>query len=168
MEEIKKIYNTTFCDVLTAVTSASPQDLQPHVFVWNEGESSLGATAGSWGGKQTHLGDIAGDSVTHGKHQVGSFSTLTPAVALSQQNMCKMQGLLVSEANSAGVEGGLKSRRVHCASLEKVSGHKNAADALEGHAGVGTQPLPTTRCVTLRTDVSSSSFDINTWLCRLN
>lgn len=106
--------------------------------------------------------------MTQGKHQTGSFSSLTPVVALSQQNVCKMQGLLVSKANSAGVEGGLKSRRVHCMSLGKISRHKNAADALEGHAGVGTHPLPIPRCVTLRTDVSSSSFGINTQLCRLN
>lgn len=39
VEEAKKIRNITFHEVLTAVTSASPELLQPHVFTWSEGES---------------------------------------------------------------------------------------------------------------------------------
>ncbi|NXW90244.1 DUOX2 oxidase, partial [Alopecoenas beccarii] len=38
VEEAQEIRNTTFRDVLIAVTSASPADLQPHVFVWSEGD----------------------------------------------------------------------------------------------------------------------------------
>ncbi|NXJ70681.1 DUOX2 oxidase, partial [Rostratula benghalensis] len=37
-EEIRDIRNTTFRDVLVAVTSASPADLQPSVFVWSNGD----------------------------------------------------------------------------------------------------------------------------------
>lgn len=37
-EEIKEIRNTTFHSVLTAVTYAKSTDLQPHVFIWREGE----------------------------------------------------------------------------------------------------------------------------------
>lgn len=79
---------------------------------------------------------------------------------LRQQNVCKMQGLLVRKASSADVESGLKSRQVHCMSLGKFSRYKNATDALEGHAGVKTWPLPTPHCVVLLMDVSSSSFDM--------
>lgn len=74
--------------------------------------------------------------------------------------MCKVQGLLVGKAGSTDVESGLKSRHVYCTSLGKISEYKNATDALEGRAGIKTWPLPTPRCVTLLTDVSSSSFDI--------
>ncbi|KFP29963.1 Dual oxidase 2, partial [Colius striatus] len=35
-EEIRKIRNTTFHDVLAAVTHADPTDIQPHVFVWSK------------------------------------------------------------------------------------------------------------------------------------
>ncbi|NWU46707.1 DUOX2 oxidase, partial [Dromas ardeola] len=38
VEEIREIRNTTFRDVLAAVTYASPTDLQPHVFVWSKGD----------------------------------------------------------------------------------------------------------------------------------
>uniref|UniRef100_A0A8C3JAD8 NAD(P)H oxidase (H2O2-forming) n=1 Tax=Calidris pygmaea TaxID=425635 RepID=A0A8C3JAD8_9CHAR len=38
VEEIREISNTTFHDVLAAVTNASPTDLQPHVFVWSNGD----------------------------------------------------------------------------------------------------------------------------------
>ncbi|PKK19165.1 dual oxidase 2 [Columba livia] len=38
VEEAKKIRNITFHEVLTAVTSASPKLLQPHVFTWSEGD----------------------------------------------------------------------------------------------------------------------------------
>ncbi|NXV17470.1 DUOX2 oxidase, partial [Cepphus grylle] len=38
VEEIGKIRNTTFRDVLAAVTYANSTDLQPHVFVWNQGD----------------------------------------------------------------------------------------------------------------------------------
>uniref|UniRef100_A0A8D2NES2 NAD(P)H oxidase (H2O2-forming) n=1 Tax=Zonotrichia albicollis TaxID=44394 RepID=A0A8D2NES2_ZONAL len=37
-EEIREIRNTTFHDVLTSVTSAKPTDLQPHVFMWRQGD----------------------------------------------------------------------------------------------------------------------------------
>ncbi|NWR41001.1 DUOX2 oxidase, partial [Regulus satrapa] len=37
-EEIKEIRNTTFHSVLTSVTHAKSTDLQPHVFVWREGD----------------------------------------------------------------------------------------------------------------------------------
>ncbi|KAM4766255.1 dual oxidase 2 isoform 1-T1 [Cyanocitta cristata] len=37
-EEIREIRNTTFHSVLTAVTYAKSTDLQPHVFVWTEGD----------------------------------------------------------------------------------------------------------------------------------
>ncbi|NWV63529.1 DUOX2 oxidase, partial [Malurus elegans] len=37
-EEIREIRNTTFHNVLTAVTYAKPTDLQPHVFIWREGD----------------------------------------------------------------------------------------------------------------------------------
>ncbi|NXN80294.1 DUOX2 oxidase, partial [Bombycilla garrulus] len=37
-EEIREIRNTTFHSVLTSVTSATSTDLQPHVFVWTEGD----------------------------------------------------------------------------------------------------------------------------------
>lgn len=93
-------------------------------------------------------------------HRAGSFSSLTPAMPLRQQNVCKMQGLLVRKASGADVESGLKSRHVHCMSLGKISRYKNVTDALEGHAGVKTWPLPAPCCVTLLTDVFSSSFDI--------
>uniref|UniRef100_A0A663M5H9 NAD(P)H oxidase (H2O2-forming) n=1 Tax=Athene cunicularia TaxID=194338 RepID=A0A663M5H9_ATHCN len=38
VEETREIRNTTFHDVLAAVTYADPTDLQPHVFVWSEGD----------------------------------------------------------------------------------------------------------------------------------
>ncbi|NXV54229.1 DUOX2 oxidase, partial [Uria aalge] len=38
VEEIRKIRNTTFRDVLAAVTYANSTDLQPHVFVWSQGD----------------------------------------------------------------------------------------------------------------------------------
>uniref|UniRef100_A0A8V5HG52 NAD(P)H oxidase (H2O2-forming) n=1 Tax=Melopsittacus undulatus TaxID=13146 RepID=A0A8V5HG52_MELUD len=38
VEETRKIRNTTFHDVLAAVTYADPTDLQPHVFVWSKGD----------------------------------------------------------------------------------------------------------------------------------
>ncbi|NXM10532.1 DUOX2 oxidase, partial [Ploceus nigricollis] len=37
-EEIREIRNTTFHSVLTSVTHAKPTDLQPHVFIWREGD----------------------------------------------------------------------------------------------------------------------------------
>ncbi|NXJ25412.1 DUOX2 oxidase, partial [Dicrurus megarhynchus] len=37
-EEIREIRNTTFHSVLTAVTYARSTDLQPHVFIWREGD----------------------------------------------------------------------------------------------------------------------------------
>uniref|UniRef100_A0A8C5UCB1 NAD(P)H oxidase (H2O2-forming) n=1 Tax=Malurus cyaneus samueli TaxID=2593467 RepID=A0A8C5UCB1_9PASS len=37
-EEIREIRNTTFHKVLTAITYAKPTDLQPHVFIWREGD----------------------------------------------------------------------------------------------------------------------------------
>ncbi|XP_063268433.1 dual oxidase 2 [Prinia subflava] len=37
-EEIREIRNTTFHSILTSVTHAKPTDLQPHVFVWREGD----------------------------------------------------------------------------------------------------------------------------------
>ncbi|NXG86323.1 DUOX2 oxidase, partial [Stercorarius parasiticus] len=37
-EEIREIRNTTFRDVLAAVTYANSTDLQPHVFVWTQGD----------------------------------------------------------------------------------------------------------------------------------
>ncbi|NWV18318.1 DUOX2 oxidase, partial [Origma solitaria] len=37
-EEIREIRNTTFHSVLTAITYAKSTDLQPHVFVWREGD----------------------------------------------------------------------------------------------------------------------------------
>ncbi|NXV67641.1 DUOX2 oxidase, partial [Molothrus ater] len=37
-EEIREIRNTTFHSVLTSVTSAKPTELQPHVFVWRQGD----------------------------------------------------------------------------------------------------------------------------------
>ena len=37
-EETREIRNTTFHDVLAVVTYTGPTDLQPHVFVWSEGE----------------------------------------------------------------------------------------------------------------------------------
>ncbi|KAM7010592.1 dual oxidase 2 [Passerculus sandwichensis] len=37
-EEIREIRNTTFHSVLTSVTSARPTDLQPHVFMWTQGD----------------------------------------------------------------------------------------------------------------------------------
>ncbi|XP_023790135.1 dual oxidase 2-like [Cyanistes caeruleus] len=37
-EEIREIRNTTFHSVLTSVTSAKSTDLQPHVFVWRQGD----------------------------------------------------------------------------------------------------------------------------------
>lgn len=40
-EETKEIRNTTFHDVLAAVTYTDPTDLQSHVFVWSEGEGSV-------------------------------------------------------------------------------------------------------------------------------
>jgi len=40
-EEIREIRNTTFHDVLVAVTHANSTDLQPHVFVWSDGECSM-------------------------------------------------------------------------------------------------------------------------------
>uniref|UniRef100_A0A803VSI0 NAD(P)H oxidase (H2O2-forming) n=1 Tax=Ficedula albicollis TaxID=59894 RepID=A0A803VSI0_FICAL len=36
-EEIREIRNTTFHSILTSVTYAKPTDLQPHVFIWREG-----------------------------------------------------------------------------------------------------------------------------------
>lgn len=38
VDEIRAIRNTTFHDVLAAVTYAAPTDLQPHVFIWSMGE----------------------------------------------------------------------------------------------------------------------------------
>ncbi|XP_061205838.1 dual oxidase 2 isoform X4 [Neopsephotus bourkii] len=38
VEETRKIRNTTFHDVLAAVTYADPTDLQQHVFVWSKGD----------------------------------------------------------------------------------------------------------------------------------
>ncbi|NWS75108.1 DUOX2 oxidase, partial [Crotophaga sulcirostris] len=38
VDEMRKIRNITFHDVLAAVTRADPTDLQPHVFVWSKGE----------------------------------------------------------------------------------------------------------------------------------
>uniref|UniRef100_A0A672UPJ5 NAD(P)H oxidase (H2O2-forming) n=1 Tax=Strigops habroptila TaxID=2489341 RepID=A0A672UPJ5_STRHB len=38
VEETREIRNTTFHDVLAAVTYADPTDLQPHVFVWSKGD----------------------------------------------------------------------------------------------------------------------------------
>ncbi|KFQ77857.1 Dual oxidase 2, partial [Phaethon lepturus] len=37
-EEAREIRETTFHDVLAAVTHADPTDLQPHVFAWSEGD----------------------------------------------------------------------------------------------------------------------------------
>ncbi|NWY30255.1 DUOX2 oxidase, partial [Pheucticus melanocephalus] len=37
-EEIREIRNTTFHSVLASVTSAKPTDLQPHVFIWRQGD----------------------------------------------------------------------------------------------------------------------------------
>ncbi|NXX29411.1 DUOX2 oxidase, partial [Nicator chloris] len=37
-EEIREIRNTTFHSILTSVTYAKSTDLQPHVFVWREGD----------------------------------------------------------------------------------------------------------------------------------
>uniref|UniRef100_A0A8C3NJW9 NAD(P)H oxidase (H2O2-forming) n=1 Tax=Geospiza parvula TaxID=87175 RepID=A0A8C3NJW9_GEOPR len=37
-EEIREIRNTTFHSVLASVTSARPTDLQPHVFIWRQGD----------------------------------------------------------------------------------------------------------------------------------
>lgn len=37
-EEIREIRNTTFHSVLTSVTYAKSTDLQPHVFIWREGD----------------------------------------------------------------------------------------------------------------------------------
>ncbi|NXG07616.1 DUOX2 oxidase, partial [Sakesphorus luctuosus] len=37
-EEIREIRNTTFYNVLAAVTYANSTDIQPHVFVWREGD----------------------------------------------------------------------------------------------------------------------------------
>ncbi|CAN8187861.1 unnamed protein product [Coccothraustes coccothraustes] len=37
-EEIREIRNTTFHSVLTSVTYAKTTDLQPHVFIWREGD----------------------------------------------------------------------------------------------------------------------------------
>ncbi|NXY16100.1 DUOX2 oxidase, partial [Atrichornis clamosus] len=37
-EEIREIRNTTFHNVLTAVTYAKSTDIQPHVFIWKEGD----------------------------------------------------------------------------------------------------------------------------------
>ncbi|NXW00161.1 DUOX2 oxidase, partial [Fregetta grallaria] len=38
VEEIREIRNTTFHDVLAAIIHVDPTELQPHVFVWNEGD----------------------------------------------------------------------------------------------------------------------------------
>ncbi|KFR02023.1 Dual oxidase 2 [Nipponia nippon] len=38
VEETREIRNTTFHDVLSAITHAKPTDLQPHVFVWSKGD----------------------------------------------------------------------------------------------------------------------------------
>lgn len=43
-EEIGEIRNTTFRDVLAAVTYANSTDLQPRVFVWSQGECERQST----------------------------------------------------------------------------------------------------------------------------
>ena len=106
--------------------------------------------------------------MTQGKHRAGSFSSLTPAMPLSQQNVSKMQGLLVSKADSADVESGLKSRHVHCMSPGRTSGYKNAIDALEGHAEVKTaSAYPMLSHSSLMCPLAPSIYK-HTQVCRLN
>lgn len=46
VEETRNIRNTTFRNILAAVTHADPKELQPCVFVWREGECKWQGTGG--------------------------------------------------------------------------------------------------------------------------
>lgn len=102
VEETRKIRNTTFHDVLAAVTYADPTDLQAHVFVWSKGECFV-QQQGAGSDQHQQVREESSPvlvTVTQGKHRAGIFSSRTLAVPLSQQNTCKMQGLLISKAGS--------------------------------------------------------------------